>query len=229
MPKTLIALLLRHGESAANSSNMFRSRIDPPLTDKGLKQANDAASFIAENFKISRIISSPMLRAMQTADTVADKVGLSVVQDRGLMCWNIGFLAGKDRETYGPILETYVDNPDLTIPEGESLEYFTARTQTFFEENLDVAKETDKHECVPDGASGLWTFYETDPQCVTLFVCHTSNLVCLENIITDNPAGRPESGEAAVGTGGIAALYADGEELVIELVFGVEKPANFGS
>lgn len=229
MSKTLIALILRHGESNANAANVFRSRLDPPLTDKGLKQAEAAAAFISENFKITRIISSPMLRAMQTADAVAEEVGIPVIQDRGLMCWNIGFLAGKDRVEYGPILELYVDNPDLVIPDGESLDYFTVRTQVFFEEQLDVAKETDKHEYQPEGASGMWTVYESDPQSITLFVCHTSNLVCLENIVVDNPKGRPESGEAAVGTGGIAAVYADGEDLVIEPIFGVEHPANFGS
>jgi hypothetical protein len=229
MSKTLVALILRHGESNANAANVFRSRLDPSLTDKGLKQAEDAASFISDNFKITRIISSPMLRAMQTADAVADVLGLPITQDRGLMCWNLGFLSGRDRETYGPILEMYVDNPELEIPDGESLEYFTKRTQAFFEENLMLVSDENKHEYQPEGASGAWTVYAPATQPVTLFVCHTSNLVCLENIVVDNPEGRPESGEAAVGTGGIAAVYADGEDLVVEPVYGVEHPANFGS
>ena len=229
MSKTLLGLLLRHGESNANAANVFRSRLDPPLTDTGLKQAEDAADFITENFKIARIISSPMLRAMQTADKVSDAIGVPVIQDRGLMCWNLGILSGKDRVVYGPILELYVDNPDLEIPDGESLDYFTTRTQAFFEEMLEVAKDSDKYEYLPEEASGLWTIYEPATQPVTLFVCHTSNLVCLENIVVDNPIGRPESGEAAVSTGGIAAVYVDDEEVTIEPIFGIERPANFGS
>lgn len=229
MSKKLVALILRHGESAANARSVFRSRLDPCLTDNGLKQAKEAAAFIAKNFKVTRIISSPMLRAMQTADTVADEIGLSVTQDRGLMCWNLGFLSGKDREAYGPILEMYVDNPELVIPEGESLEYFTNRTQAFFEENLEIVGDEDTYEYHPEGASGKWTVYAPAPQPVTLFICHTSNLVCLENIVVDNPEGRPESGEAAVGTGGIAALYVDGEDLIVEPIFGESYSASFGS
>lgn len=227
--KKLIALILRHGESNANANNVFRSRLDPPLTPKGLAQAEAAAEFITDNFEIKHIISSPMLRAMQTADAVADLIGLSVKQDRGLMCWNLGFLSGKDRESFGPILELYVDNPDLEIPDGESLDYFTSRTQAFFEEHLNVEDQKDKYEYHPEHASGKWTVYGDKPQDVTLFVCHTSNLVCLENLIVDNPEGRPESGEAAVGTGGVAAVYTDGENLEVEPIFGVETQANFGS
>jgi len=229
--KTLLALILRHGESDANATGVFRSRLDSCLTDNGISQAEKAAAFIAKNFDVKRIVSSPMLRAMQTADIVSEEIGIEVIQDRGLMCWNLGFLSGRDREVYGHILEYYVDNPEQVIPEGESLEYFTTRTQDFFEKNLFLKESTGgKHEVQHENASGPWTYYGEDAlQELILFVCHTSNLVCLENIVVENPEGRPESGEAAVGTGGMAAIYADGEDIIVEPIFGESHRAEFGS
>ena len=36
MSKDLVGILLRHGDTDANDQNLFRSRMDPPLNDKGI-------------------------------------------------------------------------------------------------------------------------------------------------------------------------------------------------
>ena len=204
--KKLIALVQRHGETDTNKENLFRSRLDPALNDKGLSQAEQAAKAIAAEHKPDRIISSPLLRAVQTADIIAEALsGPAVEQDRGLLCWNLGFLSGKDKDTYAYILDFFIDNPKKPVPEGESLDDLETRSFEFFEKEF-------KHE-------GL-----------TLFVTHTSNIITLENLINGNHDGRPEAGETSVEPGGTIGVYVDDSgKYSTDVLFGKEKEAVFGS
>lgn len=203
MSKTLIALLHRHGSTVLNESNTFRSRMDPPLDEQGLFQAERAAEFL-ERYDIERVVTSPMMRAWQTAEVMQLAMPhVPVVTDRWLMPWDLGFMAGKDREAYGPILELYVNSPELRPPDGESLLAFKDRTARFFEREFEQAE-------------GL-----------TCYVCHTSNIVSLNNIINGNDDLKPEIGES-VGPGGVVAIYEGPRGLEMEPVWGVEKKAEYG-
>lgn len=203
--KKLVAILQRHGDTLTNEANQFRSRLDPPLNDKGQAQAEAAAKDIEkEDYGVTRIVSSPLLRAVQTADIIAEHLNLPVEQDRGLISWNLGFLSGKDKEEYDDVLNFYVDNPKLIPPEGESLDALEARTYEFFNEEL---------------KGGM-----------TIYVTHTSNIICVENLIHGNHDGRPESGESSVATGGTIGVYVDDEgKYSTEVLFGKETEATFGS
>lgn len=136
MPKELIGLICRHGETSVNKENCFRSMLDPDLNAKGLEEAHRLANVISRKYKIYKIISSPMLRAVKTADIVGEKLGLKVDQSRALFPWALGFLAGRDKDEYDNILQYYVDNPMETIPQGQSLDDFEQRIGDFFEDTL---------------------------------------------------------------------------------------------
>lgn len=138
MARELIAILARHGETTLNETNCFRSMLDPPLNSDGIADADRVAGIISRKYKIYKITSSPLLRAIQTADTIAEKFGMKVKQDRGLLPWGLGFLAGRDKELYDPILQLYVSNPELEIPEGQSLRQFEERIEDFFKSALKV-------------------------------------------------------------------------------------------
>ena len=204
--KKLIAILQRHGSTLLNENNSFRSRMDPPLDDEGIKQAEKAAKNIArEGFEVKRIISSPLLRGVQTADIIADELDLDIEQDRGLISWDLGFLSGKDKDEYDDILNFYVDNPKKKVPEGESLDDMENRTFEFFS---DALKEDD----------------------LKIYVTHTSNIITVENLVHGNHDGRPETGETAVEPGGTIGVYVDSEgKYSTEVLFGVEEEATFGS
>ena len=204
--KKLIALIVRHGSTILNEDNCFRGRSDPPLDDNGIRQAENAADNLKnEGIKLERIVSSPMLRAVQTADAVADTYGLDVEQDRSIVSWDLGFLSGKDRDIYGPILDLFIDNPKMIIPEGESLDDLEARIYEYFDKELKKDK-------------------------LTLYCTHNSDIVTLESLIAGDKVGRPESSETSVQPGGILGVYIDSEEKYsTEVLFGKEKPAQFGS
>lgn len=204
--KKLIAILQRHGSTLLNENNSFRSRMDPPLDEEGIKQAEKIAESISrEGLEIKRIISSPLLRAVQTADILAEELDLDVEQDRGLISWDLGFLSGKDKDEYGDILDYFVDNPMKKVPEGESLDDLEKRTFEFFDA---VLKEDD----------------------LTIYVTHTSNIITVENLIRGNHDGRPESGETSVEPGGVVGVFVDSEgKYTTDVLFGEEKEAVFGS
>lgn len=204
--KKLICILQRHGDTALNEDNKFRSRMDPPLDEKGIAHAEAAAkNILKDKLEVKRVVSSPLLRAVQTADIIAEELGLEVEQNRGLMSWDLGFLSGKDKEEYDEVLNYFVDNPKSKVPEGESLDDLEQRTFEFFNEEL---KKDD----------------------LTVFVTHTSNIITVENLIRGNHDGRPETGETTVEPGGALGVFIDsGGSYSTDVLFGKEKEASFGS
>lgn len=74
---------IRHGETAWNVDTRIQGQLDVPLNDKGLWQARRLGQALADE-GISRIYSSDLQRALQTAQTVAAACGLDVLTDTGL-------------------------------------------------------------------------------------------------------------------------------------------------
>jgi len=204
--KKPIAYVMRHGDTDLNDDNAFRGMLDPCLNDEGVVQAHKAAEFLSRQ-NIERVICSPLHRAVQTAEIVSGTLGgRCIEQSRCLFPWQIAPLYGKDKDEFAEALDHFVDNPTETPKNGESLSDFIERVGDFFEDKL----------C---------------PHCVTLFVCHTSNIVALNDIINGTSEGSPESGEV-VAPGGICAIYCDEDEdggYEIEPIFGETHDAEFGS
>lgn len=73
--------LLRHAH-AGNPANWQGDDAQRPLSPKGRLQAERLGQFLADRaFAPDSIISSPRLRARQTADLVADALGVAVTVD----------------------------------------------------------------------------------------------------------------------------------------------------
>lgn len=76
---------LRHGESTWNAEGRLQHRNPaPPLTELGRRQARQAAEEL-RGTTVERVLTSPALRAWQTASVVADVLGLDVVVDDRLV------------------------------------------------------------------------------------------------------------------------------------------------
>jgi broad specificity phosphatase PhoE len=74
-------LWVRHGQSTWNVIDRMQGHeLSPPLTDLGREQAALAAEALADQ-GVVRILSSPAVRARQTADIIADRLGLEVVEE----------------------------------------------------------------------------------------------------------------------------------------------------
>jgi broad specificity phosphatase PhoE len=66
--------------------NTAERRYDPPLSDDGLIQAKQLGQRLKDE-PIAHIFSSPFLRAIQTADCVAEALNLSIKIEAGLSEW----------------------------------------------------------------------------------------------------------------------------------------------
>jgi len=74
---------IRHGETDLNKSNIIMGSIDSPLNEQGFQQAQDAAEILAAE-KFDVVISSPRLRAQQTAEAIAHQAKQTIQLDHGL-------------------------------------------------------------------------------------------------------------------------------------------------
>jgi broad specificity phosphatase PhoE len=199
-----LGFILRHGQTALNQENCFRSWIDVPLDATGIEQARQAAKFLAR-YPIRHVLCSPLLRAFVTADTAAAPHKLPVYQHRGLFPWRLGVFSGMSKQEHQEALRLFVQNPSVTVPNGESLQDFEDRQFAFWKAALPMARK-----------NGM-----------TLYVAHTSNVVALQNFTQDGAAMEPEDAET-VKPGGIAAIYWNGKEHRVEPVFGQAEAAKFG-
>jgi broad specificity phosphatase PhoE len=85
--------LLRHGESEGNAQGVVQGWLDTPLTQLGRRQALQTAPLF-EGQQIASVVSSPLLRAHATAMLIAERLGVTVETDQGLMEYNHGELSG---------------------------------------------------------------------------------------------------------------------------------------
>lgn len=95
--------VFRHGQTDYNAAHRAMGQLDIPLNETGIAQAGKLADELATE-NIQAIYSSPLARAMQTARIVADKIGVKIVPNDGLMERNFGRLGGH--------IITITDNPD---------------------------------------------------------------------------------------------------------------------
>ena len=62
---------VRHGQSEANAANLVAGWRDYPLTEEGVNQATKESQKIKRKFHIGGVISSPLMRAHDTAQIIA--------------------------------------------------------------------------------------------------------------------------------------------------------------
>jgi broad specificity phosphatase PhoE len=90
-------LLARHGETEWNLHNRFQGHADEPLNDTGREQARALAAALAVE-RLDAVYTSPLLRALETAEIVAASFGLAASADPRLMEVDVGSWSGLTRE-----------------------------------------------------------------------------------------------------------------------------------
>ncbi|MFG2328319.1 bifunctional RNase H/acid phosphatase [Streptomyces sp. NPDC048604] len=117
-PATFV--LLRHGETALTPEKRFSGSggNDPELSAAGLRQADAVAEALAARGTIQEIVSSPLKRCRQTAETVGARLGLDVRIEEGLRETDFGAWEGL---TFGEVRERYPEDLDawLASPKAE--------------------------------------------------------------------------------------------------------------
>jgi glucosyl-3-phosphoglycerate phosphatase len=90
--------LARHGQTLLNESGVLRGLADPPLDETGREQASRLGAVLGSR-NPSLVVASPLQRAVQTAQPVADQAGLTVVRDECLVDRDYGRWTGVPKES----------------------------------------------------------------------------------------------------------------------------------
>jgi len=119
-------ILIRHGETAWNVGEIFRGRIDVELNETGTKQAELLAEHLSKA-RIEAIYSSPLKRALKTAEIIAGYHKLDVDIAPGLNDFNFGEWQGLSHQEvkakYTQLYAEWISHPEqVKMPTGESLE-----------------------------------------------------------------------------------------------------------
>jgi len=85
--------VLRHGQTDWNLEMRLQGSTDIPLNDTGRDQARHAAGVLVDQ-GITKIVVSPLSRAMETARIVGDQLGLDPIIDDRLIERNFGLFEG---------------------------------------------------------------------------------------------------------------------------------------
>jgi broad specificity phosphatase PhoE len=85
--------LVRHGRTALNAAGRLRGRLDPPLDDVGQLEAFELAQQLAYAHPV-RIVTSPLLRAVQTALPLSRHANAPLVTEPRLADRDFGPWAG---------------------------------------------------------------------------------------------------------------------------------------
>ena len=87
-------VFLRHGQTEWNRESRIQGHTDMPLNAVGLAQAEAAAARVSGQ-GITRIVSSPLIRALKTAAVVAERLALPIDIDSELMERKFGSFEGR--------------------------------------------------------------------------------------------------------------------------------------
>jgi broad specificity phosphatase PhoE len=87
-------LCLRHGETDWNREGRFQGHTDNPLCDEGIAQAFGAARRLQQH-RVDQIVTSPLIRAVKTAEIVAAASAAPITIDPGLIELDFGYLEGQ--------------------------------------------------------------------------------------------------------------------------------------
>ena len=119
--------LVRHGQTEANRDGLLVGRIDPPLTELGVQQAERLGDALAASGAV-RVVASPLARTRETASAIAVRLGLEVELDDRALEMDYGAWDGT------PLAEVPIDawrawrsDADFRPPGGESLRDVGAR------------------------------------------------------------------------------------------------------
>jgi probable phosphoglycerate mutase len=161
--------VVRHGETELNAARVIQMPTTP-LSPRGRRQAARVAARLAP-LGVVRILTSDLVRAIETAEAIAARTGAPILVDPLLRERDFGDIRGTPYHELGR--DPFA--PDYHPPNGESWATFHTRVATAWEAVVRVAAETpgnlavvthglvcrvlvDRHLALPagDAAPALW-------------------------------------------------------------------------
>jgi broad specificity phosphatase PhoE len=188
--------LLRHAENRANITKEFSSRkVDYPLTAKGVLQAQQTAQFFLGK-EIEAIYASPLKRARQTAEIVAERLGLPVTVMENFREVDVGKLEDgpPSNEKWAfhnaLIMEWMNGHPDRRFPGGEDYHELWGRMRSGLQAILASWAEGNVL-VVAHGGIFSFTLLEYCPQVDRQWLFQHDNPNCsISEVLLEEKAGK---------------------------------------
>jgi probable phosphoglycerate mutase len=121
--------LVRHGDTEQSSDGVFCGDLDPPLTPRGILQAERFAQ-VATKLGLTAIYVSPKHRARMTAEATSRATGLTPVVEDGLREIAYGTWEGRKeveiKQTEPESYAAWVQDPAVHAPPGGESGYAIA-------------------------------------------------------------------------------------------------------
>ena len=149
---------IRHGQTDWNLQKKIQGITDIPLNQKGVADARSAAESVAR-VKWDRMISSPLLRARQTAEILNKDIGLPIETDERLCEFDLGDLEGQPLSLLTPdVWRALAEDPQRLKAEGLPLAY--ERISAFMRE---IPKEPNTLSVMHSGLFKIISYYLKHP------------------------------------------------------------------
>jgi broad specificity phosphatase PhoE len=133
---------VRHGQTAVNAGGRLQGRLDAPLSELGLEQARALGELFAHE-RVTRVLTSPLARARDTAQLIAVRHRATVEVDDRLVELDYGDWDGLGlRDVPAGDWATWRADPQFAPPNGESLVAVTQRMSAFLSDVLHEAEGT---------------------------------------------------------------------------------------
>lgn len=130
-------ILVRHGQTDANARGLLLGRGDPPLNEQGRRQATALANAIPSAY---RVVSSPLLRARETAAAF----GLDVETDPRWIELDYGDLDGQPASSVpAEVWRRWHADPEFVPARGEPLSVVATRVREACVQLVDEARDRD--------------------------------------------------------------------------------------
>lgn len=130
-------ILIRHGRTVRNAEGVLQGRADIPLDEVGREQARALATALPG---LSRVVASPLQRAVETASALATTVEL----DERFVELDYGSFDGVPvRDVPATAWEQWRSDPTFAPPGGESLRQLSQRVRPALVELAAAAVEHD--------------------------------------------------------------------------------------
>jgi len=191
MAQTPTILLVRHGETDLNREKRVRGWADVDLSEKGRADTLKTAQSL-NGLQVSRIYTSDLGRAEQTAEVLANQLFVPVQPTRALRDWNYGEYTGMKLDEVRSQLEDLVDNPRKKAPGGESFGAFENRWK--------------------DGLHGL--VQDALQNGIVVAVTHSRNIAVTESWLKGERNAKDMIQAASVPPSGVMALQVKDGRLV---------------
>lgn len=147
-------LLVRHGRTTANASGVLAGRTPGVvLDDTGRAQAGELASRVT-GLPVSRVVTSPLTRCLETAQAAADAVGVLPVTDDRLAEADYGDWTGQPLSTLSrsALWRVVQNHPSAAVFPGEAGEAMADVAHRA----VQAVREHDADVAAASGDTGLW-------------------------------------------------------------------------